>query len=177
MIFFKDIKNKKKIFIIKTSFIIIILYTFIKIIFMNTKFLNNIIVLISYINVQIEISNIEKVLLIKNNKNRAFKKYKKYNNPKISIISPVYNSEKYLLKFLRNIQDQNFIEIEIILVDDCSIDNSVKIIEKYKFEDKRIILIHNKNNKGTFVTRNIGILFSKGKYSYIITDKFYSFTI
>jgi glycosyltransferase involved in cell wall biosynthesis len=61
-------------------------------------------------------------------------------------------------------QNQNFKDIEIILVDDKSIDNSVELIENYKKEDKRIILIKNKKNKGTFVSRNLGVFISKTKY-------------
>ena len=112
-----------------------------------------------------EIKNIEKlILLYKNSNSKKIKKFKKCNIPKISVISPIYNSEKYILRFLRSIQNQNFLEIEIILVDDCSNDNSVFLIEKYIKEDERIILIKNKINKGTFITRNLGVLFSKSKY-------------
>ena len=131
----------------------------------NIKFFfNNIIFIISYLNKQIEYYNIQKLLLLYNNNKEIIKKYERINIPKISIISPIYNSEKYILRFMKSIRNQNFIDIEIILVDDCSIDNSVSKIEKYAFEDERIILIKNKRNKGTFVTRNIGVLFSKGKY-------------
>ena len=91
-------------------------------------------------------------------------KLKKKNNPKISIISPIYNREKFISRFIGNIQKQSFKDIEIILVDDNSIDNSVKLIEKYKKEDKRIKLIKNKKNRGTFVARNLGALISKSKY-------------
>jgi cellulose synthase/poly-beta-1,6-N-acetylglucosamine synthase-like glycosyltransferase len=131
----------------------------------NIKFFfNNIIFIISYLNKQIEYYNIQKLLLLYNNNKEIIKKYERINIPKISIISPIYNSEKYILRFMKSIRNQNFIDIEIILVDDCSIDNSVSKIEKYAIEDERIILIKNKRNKGTFVTRNIGVLFSKGKY-------------
>ena len=53
------------------------------------------------------------------------KKFERMDNPKISIISTVYNQEKYILKFLRSIQNQFFDNIEIILVDDFSTDKSV----------------------------------------------------
>ena len=59
------------------------------------------------------------------------KKYEKISNPKISIISAVYNSERYILRFLKSIQNQNFRDIEILLINDCSKDNSINIIEKY----------------------------------------------
>ena len=160
---FTLLKIQKKGFF-KMCLIIIVLYHFIKIT-TNNKFLKNIFFFISYINIQTEIYNIEKLLMFyKSDKTKKLKKYKKYNVPKISIISPVYNSEKYLLKFLRSVQNQNFIKIELILVDDCSIDKSVNIIENYQLQDERIILLKNKSNKGTFVSRNTGILFSKGKY-------------
>lgn len=74
------------------------------------------------------------------------------------------NREAYLLGFLKNIQNQNFKKIEIIIIDDHSKDNSIKIIEKYIKKDKRIILLKNKLQRGTFINRNIGVLVSKGKY-------------
>ena len=92
------------------------------------------------------------------------RKFEKVENPKISIISPVYNREKYILRFLRSVQNQNFYDIEIIFVDDFSIDNGVKLIEKYQKEDKRIILLKHKQNKGTLISRNDGVFFSKSEY-------------
>ena len=92
------------------------------------------------------------------------KKFKLNIFPKISIISPIYNRGYYVLRFLRSIQNQYFNDFEIILIDDSSKDNSVKLIEKYKKEDERILLIKNKINKGTFRSRNYGVLISKGKY-------------
>ena len=65
---------------------------------------------------------------------------------------------------MRSIQFQNFNDIEIILIDDSSKDNSIELIKNYQKEDKRIKLIRNKKNKGTFASRNIGILNSKGDY-------------
>ena len=50
------------------------------------------------------------------------------------------------------------------MVDDCSSDKSIEKIKEYQIQDERIILIKNKKNKGTFITRNIGALYSKGKY-------------
>ena len=92
------------------------------------------------------------------------KKFKKYDNPKISIIATIYNREKFILTFLRSIQNQFFDEIEILFIDDCSIDNSIKIIEFHQKQDERIVLIKNQKNKGTLIARNIGILMSKGIY-------------
>ena len=65
---------------------------------------------------------------------------------------------------MRTIQNQFFDEIEIIIVDDNSKDNSSKLIEKYQRLDQRIILIKQNKNKGTLISRNNGVLFSKGEY-------------
>jgi glycosyltransferase involved in cell wall biosynthesis len=88
----------------------------------------------------------------------------KTETPKISIISPIYNREKYILRFLRSIQNQYFDNVEIIFVDDFSSDNSVEKIENYQIEDERIILIKHNKNKGTLISRNDGALISKGEY-------------
>ena len=91
-------------------------------------------------------------------------KFEKKNNPKISVISTCHNKEKYILRLIRSIQNQFFDDIEIILIDDHSIDNTTKLIEKYKIEDERIILIKHNKNKGTFISRNVGVLKSKGEF-------------
>ena len=107
----------------------------------------------------------EQYLKICNNTILLFKKkYQKVLKPKISVISPVYNKEKSILRFLRSVQNQNFKSIEIILVDDCSQDNSSGVIEEYQKEDRRIILLKHKKNRGTLISRNEGVLVSKGEY-------------
>ena len=97
------------------------------------------------------------------------KKFNKNQKPIISIISSIYNKEKYILRFLRSIQNQIFEQIEIILIDDFSEDNTVNIIENLQKYDKRIRVIKNRKNKGTLISRNEGRLISKGKYL-IISD-------
>ena len=147
-------------------FFIIILF-FLNFPFFDFNILSNIKVLLSYIESQKQIKRIEKFFKFCNKETKLIKKYRKINNPKISIISPIFNRERYILRLLKCIQNQNFENIEIILIDDCSIDKSVKIIEENKKIDKRITLIKNIKNKGTFFSRNIGILYSKGKYAII----------
>ena len=92
------------------------------------------------------------------------KKYSKNIKPKISIIAAIYNKRQFIIRFIRSIQNQNFNNIEIILVDDCSTDNTIKIIEKYQKNDERIILIRHHRNKGTLISRNNGIIKAKGEY-------------
>jgi glycosyltransferase involved in cell wall biosynthesis len=98
------------------------------------------------------------------NVNIKIRKFKKKKKPKVSVISPIHNREKFLRTFLNCIQHQDFDNIEIILVDDKSTDNGVNLLEKYQKKDKRIKIIKNKRNKGTLFTRNIGALYSQAKY-------------
>lgn len=81
----------------------------------------------------------------------------------ISIIVPVYNAEKYLRECLDSILVQTYEDIEIILVDDGSLDDSLKICQEYENKDKRIIVYH-KENSGVSDTRNYGIEHASGEY-------------
>ena len=91
-------------------------------------------------------------------------KFIKIKKPKISVIIPVYNSEKTIKSTIRSIQNQNMIDIEIILVNDFSNNKTIKIIKELKNKDPRIKVINNKKNMGIFYSRNIGVLVAKGKY-------------
>ena len=86
------------------------------------------------------------------------------HNCKISVVIPVYNSEKTIKPVVRSIQNQDMADIEIILVNDNSKDNSSQIIQELMEEDSRIRIINKENNKGTLYSRNIGILSANGKY-------------
>ncbi len=77
-------------------------------------------------------------------------------NPLISIIIPVYNAAKYIKDTLDSVLLQDYENFEIILVNDCSTDESVKIIDSYR-TDSRIRLINNTSNQGAASSRNIGI--------------------
>lgn len=82
----------------------------------------------------------------------------------ISIIVPIYNKEKYLAKTIESILNQTYKNFELLLIDDCSIDKSVEICEKYQKNDSRIRIIKNEKNSGVSKTRNVGIENAKGKY-------------
>ena len=88
----------------------------------------------------------------------------KRENPKISLVIPVYNKERFLLPLYKSIQNQSLKDIEIIFIDDNSSDNSVKLIEEFMKEDERIILIKHDVNFRTFYSRNEGVRKAKGKY-------------
>ena len=96
---------------------------------------------------------------------------------KYSIIIPIYNTEKYLEKCLNSIINNN--NIEIILIDDASIDNSYEICLEYSKKYDNIKVFHNEKNKGVSYCRNLGILNSKGEYLIFIDsdDTLYENTI
>lgn len=84
---------------------------------------------------------------------------------KVSIIVPVYNSEKYLKRCLDSILNQSLSEIELIVVNDMSTDNSINILNEYKKQYKdKIIVIDMKQKGGPGGARNEGILAAKGEY-------------
>ena len=92
------------------------------------------------------------------------------NEPKASVVIPLYNCEKYILRAVKSIQYQNISDIEIILVDDNSTDNTLNIVKKMQIEDKRIKLIQNQRNMGILYSRSIGVLSSKGKYLFTLDN-------
>lgn len=95
------------------------------------------------------------------------------NSPKISVIIPVYNSEKYINQCLDSIINQTFKDIEIICINDGSTDKSSEILQQYSNKDKRIKII-NQQNSGASVARNKGIDISTGDYlSVLDCDDFF----
>lgn len=81
----------------------------------------------------------------------------------ISVIVPVYNVEKYLHKCINSILNQTYKNLEIILIDDGSTDNSGKICDEYALKDNRIKVIH-KENGGLSSARNAGLDICSGDY-------------
>lgn len=91
---------------------------------------------------------------------------------KISVIVPIYNVEQYLSQCLDSIINQTYTNLEIILINDGSTDNSEKICNQYKLLDPRIIVIH-KTNGGLSDARNTGIKIATGDYiSFVDADDF-----
>jgi len=81
----------------------------------------------------------------------------------ISVILPVYNAEKYLAQAIESILNQTYTNFEFIIINDGSVDDSLKIIQSYMEIDNRIVLI-NRENKGLVYSLNEGIQKAKGKY-------------
>jgi len=92
------------------------------------------------------------------------------DNPKISIVVPVYNVEKYLPRCIDSILAQTFTDFELLLIDDGSTDNSGRICDEYTKNDNRIRVFHTKNF-GVSSARNKGIENAIGKYiSFVDSD-------
>lgn len=84
---------------------------------------------------------------------------------KVSIIIPVYNSEKYLGKLIECLSSQTLKEIEFIFVNDCSTDNSLNILSDFEKKDEdRVIIINLNENQGQGGARNIGLKYARGEY-------------
>ena len=92
---------------------------------------------------------------------------------KISIIVPIYNVEKYLSSALDSVVNQTYKNLEVLLIDDGSTDNSSEIAEKYVKKDSRFILLHQKN-QGLSGARNTGLEKASGKYiMFLDSDDFF----
>ena len=87
-----------------------------------------------------------------------------YKNPKISCVIPAYNCQNVIKAVIRSIQYQTMQDIEIILVNDNSNDNTSLVIKELAKVDSRIKVLNNEKTMATLYSRNIGILLSKGKY-------------
>jgi len=85
-------------------------------------------------------------------------------NNLVSIITPSYNSEKFISETIKSVLNQTYDNWEMIIVDDCSSDNSNEIIKEYSKKDGRIKLIKLEKNSGPAVARNRAIKEAKGRY-------------
>lgn len=86
------------------------------------------------------------------------------NQGLVSIVTPVYNAEKFLSETIKSVQEQTYKNWELLLVDDCSKDNSAKIIKEFKKHDDRIKYIKLEKNSGAAISRNTGIKNAKGRF-------------
>lgn len=84
--------------------------------------------------------------------------------PRVSVLMPAYNSEKYISEAIESILNQTFTDFEFIIINDGSTDNTAKIIKEYAKQDKRILFIDNKTNSGVSKIRNTLLDMAKGEY-------------
>lgn len=86
------------------------------------------------------------------------------NMPLISVVMPLYNAEKFIEKAVKSVEKQSYRNFEIIIIDDCSSDNSLKIALELAEENENIKVLTNESNMGVSKTRNRGIKEAKGEY-------------
>ena len=110
--------------------------------------------------------------------NQIEKKYKK-NNRKISVIIPNYNNEIHIKNTIASILNNTYKNLEIIMVDDCSTDQSINIVLQNFGNNERVKIYSTLKNSGTYYCRNLGILMSSGYYigfvdgdDYILPEKY-----
>ena len=84
--------------------------------------------------------------------------------PKVSVIIPIYNVEKYIRQALESVVNQTLCDIEIICINDCTPDKSFEIVKEYASKDDRFVLLEQETNQGQGVARNWGIDVAKGEY-------------
>jgi len=87
------------------------------------------------------------------------------NIPLVTIVTPIYNGEKYIAETIKSVITQTYQNWEMLIVDDCSTDDSIEIVQRYEAKDERIKLIRlNSNFGGPARPRNIGLENAKGEY-------------
>lgn len=97
------------------------------------------------------------------------------STPLISIILPSYNGSRYIRQSIESCLNQTFTDFELIIVNDCSTDDTLIIIEEYILKDQRIALINNEFNKKLPLSLNTGFEKAKGKYfTWTSDDNFYA---
>lgn len=89
-------------------------------------------------------------------------------NPKVSVIMPLYNAEKYVEKTINSILSQTFSDFELLIIDDCPTDGTLAVISL--IDDSRIRVIHNETNKGIAFSRNVGLQNARGEYIALMDD-------
>jgi len=84
--------------------------------------------------------------------------------PLVSIITPMFNNKNVIEETILSVINQTFTNWELLLIDDCSTDNTIKVVESYLEKDTRIRLLKHSENKGAAEARNLGTKMAKGKY-------------
>lgn len=96
------------------------------------------------------------------------------STPKVSVLIPAYNYAHYLGEAIESVLDQTFDDFELIVVDNCSTDNSVELVQSYMHKDSRVRLVVNKTNVGMYRNYNEALLHARGEYIKFLNadDKF-----
>ena len=154
-----------KIYKRKMIFIILIILTVLILFIKHIAFNMNTFEKSSIYNILIKMNNWIKLCQYEDlNRNFIYSNEK----PKITALITLFNSQDYITSAVKSVQNQLFSDIEILIVEDCSSDNSNLIIQNLSKNDKRIKIIKNKINRGALYSKSIGILKSTGKYTMIL---------
>ena len=90
---------------------------------------------------------------------------------KVTVVTPTWNSAKYIRETIKSVQEQTYRNWEMVIVDDCSTDNTVEVIKEIAKADSRIRLIEQKQNQGAAVARNVAVQNGTGRYvAYLDSD-------
>ena len=93
------------------------------------------------------------------------------SSPLVSVLMTAYNREKYISEAIESVLSSTFTDFELIIVDDCSVDNTLDIAKNYESQDNRIVVYQNGKNLGDYPNRNVAASYAKGKYlKYIDAD-------
>ena len=96
-------------------------------------------------------------------------------NPEISIVLPTYNGSRYIAQSIESCLAQSFKDFELIIVNDCSTDNTLAIVESYAAKDSRIRIVNNEQNKKLPLSLNAGFAVAKGSYfTWTSDDNYYA---
>lgn len=87
---------------------------------------------------------------------------------KVSVVMPVYNASRFLRESIESVLRQTYTDFELILVNDCSSDDSLSIMQEYFNADNRVLVFSNNENKGVSYTRNFGVNKASGEYIALI---------
>ncbi len=85
-------------------------------------------------------------------------------SPKVSVVMPVYNGERFLREAINSILNQTFGDFEFVIIDDASRDRTWQILAEYAAKDPRLVLAQNQHNSGVVMSRNHGLALARGEY-------------
>ncbi|GAE26263.1 hypothetical protein JCM9140_2312 [Halalkalibacter wakoensis JCM 9140] len=114
---------------------------------------------------ELDIANMNKELSLENIKIiKDEGKVETEHYAKVTVIMPIYNSENYIETAIRSVLSQSWHNLEVIIVDDCSTDNTFKVVESFLIKDSRVKLLQTKVNSGPYVARNLALDVATGDF-------------
>src|SRR5690625_385182 len=105
-----------------------------------------------------------RAFLLNNDSGGKVEQINEIKQPLISVITPAYNSEKFIKETIESVQSQTYSNWEMIIVDDCSTDKTAEIVTSYQEHDTRIIFIQLEENSGSAVARNTAMEAAQGRF-------------